>query len=979
MNTNSESYSTEELLEIERICDLFETELNLGKVRSVDDYLSQAPLKLRGRIQTEIQQILNEVRTDQGGVTLGLNLPGDTGPEWNSRLILRGNRFELHQKLGVGGAGTVWRAYDRHLGRFVALKAPHLESEGDTKRFLQEARTVARLKHPRIVQVLDAGEDEFGCFMVSELIEGTSLAERMKQKTLELTDAIVLLVKVCDGLAFAHRQGIVHRDLKPHNILINHAGEPFIADFGLARELFAASTDLTRTGQVIGTPAFMAPEQAAGGTQTADPRTDIYSLGVILFQVLTGELPFRGDLESILYQLKHQESPNPKSLNPHVPDELDLLCGKCLQKKLSERIPSVEFLQNELQRYLQNEPILSKPTSVWGKLRKVASKNPGVAWLSVTILGLVLTITMVAWIAAYSIYQAKNEEYHLRVEAEIAKREAELAKLNESKARERAEEARRVAEQQSRRANADAALTQQSVEFLESILEGSDPVSAVLGTTLPNLKGTPTLIDLLDEAAKRVRTDLSDQPRSQARLMETIARSYRGIGRYDVAKQLLEQATLVRNAAGISKDPEASKEALRGRFCTALIHQDLGEAAEAEKIYREILQKLEADESDPSFVADLYFQLGWSLHVQRKREESKSCFQRSLDIRLKIYPNEATPVQAARIGIEISESNKPGEISLEVLQEAVQNNDRFGGAALKYVQIIALRRVGKFAQAAEIYRELLGELKERFTEESPIYVLALGEYADTCWKQGDFKSALPAIQTAIEKAEKLAPRHEQLRQARIVFASELLRGQRLHEARHQFYAVKKIDDASGNFSSTVYEGLAWTNALLDNSHEAIELGNSLLSQKGWQPDWRLAWWHYTLARIKVNTDRFEEVNYHDSEALRLASAVEELPEDGLALERLATIFAKNEQFERAETLFKKSLEFERANRSSNHPHVADRLNSYAFLLQRVKRDSEAFELLEEALAIREKNLPKDDVRLEQTMQAIEEIRVRRSR
>ncbi len=243
-------------------------------------------------------------------------------------------RFELVERLGVGGFGSVWKARDKELDRTVAIKIPRAgDMTGEEQeKFFREARAAAQLRHPSIVSVHEVGRDGDSVYIVSDFVRGVTLGDWLTGQKLTSREAAELCAKIADALHHAHEQGVVHRDLKPANIMIDGDGEPHLMDFGLARREVGEIT-VTMDGHVLGTPAYMSPEQAEGKAHTADRRSDVYSLGVILFQLLTGELPFRGNARMLIKQVIQDEPPSPRKLNANVSKDLETITLKCLTKE----------------------------------------------------------------------------------------------------------------------------------------------------------------------------------------------------------------------------------------------------------------------------------------------------------------------------------------------------------------------------------------------------------------------------------------------------------------------------------------------------------------------------------------------------------------------------------------------------------------------------------------------------------------------
>lgn len=285
--------------------------------------------------------------------------------------------FELVTKLGTGGFGSVWKAYDTKLDRHVAVKVPRAGQLDpiQTEQFLREARAAAQLQHPYIVSVYEVGKEGDSIYIASELIRGNSLAEELSQHRFTHFESAAICAKVAHALHHAHTAGVVHRDLKPSNVMLDAQGEPHLMDFGLAKRE-AGEITLTLDGQVLGTPAFMSPEQASGQGHQSDGRTDIYSLGVMLYQLLTGELPFRGTMRSVIQQAIHEAAPSPRRFDRSVSADLETICLKCLEKDPRRRYRTALELAADLERSTRGEPILARPISTTQRVLRWCWRNP---------------------------------------------------------------------------------------------------------------------------------------------------------------------------------------------------------------------------------------------------------------------------------------------------------------------------------------------------------------------------------------------------------------------------------------------------------------------------------------------------------------------------------------------------------------------------------------------------------------------------
>ncbi len=412
-------------------------------------------------------------------------------------------KYTILSTVARGGMGVVYQARQAPLNRMVALKmllgGAHA-GEDFRRRFLHEAQAAARLNHPAIVKILDWGEDNGQPFFAMEFIEGADLGSKTRGQPLPSRRAAEIVFALAEAIEYAHSQGVLHRDLKPSNVLLDAQGAPRITDFGLAKQLDQESS-LTNTGDMLGTPGYLPPEQASSRLGKIGPWSDVYGLGGILYCLLTGRAPFvAGSTTEVLRAVAEQDPVSPRQLNSSVPEDLDTICLKCLEKDSSRRYPSAQSLAEDLQRFLGHEPILARPASRVYKARKWVEKNrfPAV-FAAIAILALVGG-TAAAW------WQAIRAG-HARTKAQASEHTALV----------------------------ESAKSHQTATFLKSLLGGVTPDHA-------RGRDTTLLKEILAVAAARADTTLTNQPAVEAEVREILAATCRQLALSDDALRHAERA-----------------------------------------------------------------------------------------------------------------------------------------------------------------------------------------------------------------------------------------------------------------------------------------------------------------------------------------------------------------------------------------------------------------------------------------------------
>jgi serine/threonine protein kinase/tetratricopeptide (TPR) repeat protein len=794
-------------------------------------------------------------------------------------------RYKLMERLGEGGCGVVYVAEQTEpVRRRVALKVIKLgmDTKAVVARFEAERQALAMMDHPNIAKVLDAGTTEVGRpFFVMELVRGIRITDYCDQNQLSTKERLELFIKICQAIQHAHQKGIIHRDIKPSNILVTlHDGVPVpkVIDFGIAKATEGRLTDATvytQLHQFIGTPAYMSPEQAEMSGLDIDTRSDIYSLGVLLYELLAGSTPFdakelmASGIDGMRKTIREQEPMRPSTrfatlkgddltttakrrsadkskLMHDLKGDLDWIVMKCLEKDRTRRYDTATGLAADIKRHLNNEPVVARPPSAGYRIQKAIRRNK-ISFAAGTVVfgALLLGIIATTWQS---------------MRATHAKREAVAAQANEAQLRQQAE-----ADEQT--AKTESAKNEQTAQFLLDMLNSVGP-SVALG------RDTTLLREMMDQAERRMSKDLADNPVVEAKLRGHLGWIYYQLGEFSRAEDSLRRCVeLCRK--GSEKDTanhdwqKGLGDALHPLALTLWHESKLPEAESCQRESLAIRRKLLGDESREA--AQSLADLALVLRTQGKLAEAEEMFRESLATRRKLLGNENEDVAWSLFGLGLTVENR-----------------------------------GRLAEAESFIRKSQATFQNLFGPKRPEVALTLIFVGEIQQEQGKLTEAESALREALAMQKELLPKNHADTKLSLFLLPVVLEQQ------------GKLDEAVALYRQAADAGVGPAQA---------SLGRLYASGRGVPKDMAEAakWYRKAIENIRPNADNGKASSMINLARLLATCDVPELRDgpgavgygekvvavtdrvDPRALDALAAAYAETGQFEKAVVTQKEAI------------------------------------------------------------------------
>jgi serine/threonine protein kinase/tetratricopeptide (TPR) repeat protein len=885
--------------------------------------------------------------------------------------------YKLIERIGEGGYGVVYRAeQEKPIRRFVALKIIKLgmDTRQVIARFEAERQALALMDHPSIAKVFEASATGVGRpYFVMELVVGVKITDYCNEFNLSTRERLGLFVQVCRAVQHAHQKGIIHRDLKPSNILVavqDGTPVPKVIDFGIAKATEQRLTDetlFTAMGEFIGTPAYMSPEQAGLAGLDLDTRSDIYALGVLLYELLTGNTPFertdllKAGLDEMRRLIRDHEPPKPSTklgtltaadltavarhhrtepprLLHGVRGDLDWIAMKCLEKDRARRYETASSLALDVERHLNNEPVTAAAPGNLYRLRKFVRRHRvGLAMTSALALLLVAGVVVSTWQAVRAT-RAEREQVLLRRQAQAAEKASQT----------------------------EAIKSRQVAKFLTDMLEGVGP-SVALG------RDTTLLREVLDKTAERVGKELQGQPDVEAALLSAIGNVYDAIGNYDKALATHQEALRLRKAFFGDENARVA-DSLNDLGAVFL---DQGKLAETEKLFRQALamRRNVLTNGHPDIATSLN-NLGAVLFNEGKLDESERLHREALAMWQKLYGKEHEVVATSmhNLGNVLYARNQNREAEAMFREVEAMRRKLFGDLNLDLATTIAnlgsvLLAEGRYAEAEAKFREALAIQRQLRARDHKDIAMLLYNLSCALQNEGKFPEGEGFCRAALAMQRKLlGPRHPDVAVTLAGFASCLQAEGKFAEAETAQREALDIQRKNlGHDNPNIAVSLNNLGDVLrvegkfaeaeTETRSSLAMMRKVFGDKNQFVAYPLA----TLANVLRDQGKLPEAEAAEREtlAMRTNSLGAEHPEVAQSLNDLAVILAAQGRLTDAERLLREAFAMRRKLLGNEHPDTLDSLNGLAGVLQRCGNLIEAEPLARECRDLYEKRLPDD--------------------
>jgi serine/threonine protein kinase/tetratricopeptide (TPR) repeat protein len=896
--------------------------------------------------------------------TAGLHerLPSD---RWLPETI---GRYRILRLVGEGGMGSVYEAEQDHPRRIVALKIirPGLTSAEMLRRFEREWQALGRLQHPGIAQIYEAGTADTGAgtqpYFAMEFIVGQTLTRYAAERGLDARQRLELVARICDAVQHAHERGLIHRDLKPGNILVDASGQPRILDFGVARltDIDAYATRQTDVGQLVGTLAYMSPEQVLADPLELDTRSDVYALGVILYELLAGRLPYTigARLHEAVQAIREEDPARLSSVSRTYRGDIETIAAKALEKDKTRRYASAAALADDIRRYLTDQPITARSPSASYQLQKFARRHKalvgGVAAVFVVLVSGIVAST------SQAVRASRAEANAVSAERQVVRERDEVIKERNRalEAQTQAQQERNQALAAKQRADTEAAISKAVTEFLQKDVLAQ---ASAREQSRPDTPPDPELKvrTALDRAGQRIGGKFTAQPLVEASIRHTIGAAYRDLGLYPQARQHMERALNLRRSALGEEDPLTTElvgelaglstlegkypaaealylktidglrrahgdehpDVLTGMANLALLYQYQGRYAQAVSLIRKVLdtqRRVLGPENRGTLTTTLL--LGRAHMLGDKYAESESTFIRLLEVQRRVLGPDHPERLAVMSDLAqvYNRMGKPAE-SESFYVKALDGGRRVLGPehpeTLSDMGSLAvmLKNQGKFAEAEPLYLEVLAVRRRLLGEEHPDTLGSMNNLGALYVAQNRFADAEPLLAKTLEARKGvLGPEHPNTLNTMSNLGQMYLRQGKYAQAE-PFYA----------------EVLAVRKRVLGADHpETLFMMNNL-----------------AVLYSQAGKSREAEALYLELLEIQRRTAGEDHVGTLRAMDNLGAAYTKRGDFERAQELFRKAFEGRRRVLGMDHPDTLWSAGNLAGMYRQLDKPDEAEALL----------------------------------